>query len=114
MEIQASEKVKALPSPHPDVTRSNPEVAWAAGGMISTLGDLRTWANALATGTLLNLVTQALRLHTIPLTNGLTYGLRIINLFEFFGHGGKLLGYNSAMYYTAERRCHPPRVSKRK
>src|ERR1700759_5221843 len=36
-----------------DVTRSNPAVAAGAGGMISTLADLRKWARDLATGSLL-------------------------------------------------------------
>jgi hypothetical protein len=67
--------------------------------MILTLGNLRLWSKALATGTPLSPVAQALPQHTIPLTNGLTYGLGIIDLFEFFGHGGKLLGHNSAMYH---------------
>jgi hypothetical protein len=60
---------------------------------------LRLWSKALATGTLLSPVAQALRLHTIPLTDGLIYGLGIIDPFEFFGHGAELLSHNSAMYH---------------
>jgi D-alanyl-D-alanine carboxypeptidase len=90
-----------------DVTRSNPTVAWAAGAMISTLGDLRIWAKALATGTLLSPSTQALRLHTVLLASGggiqVRYGLGIADLNGFLGHNGTIIGYGSAMFYLPSR-----------
>src|SRR3954452_22165247 len=68
----------AFPQPHaqgytrttPDgsetvATDWNPSWGWAAGAMVSTLDDLRTWARAVATGTLLEPGTQAQRLETV-------------------------------------------------
>jgi D-alanyl-D-alanine carboxypeptidase len=46
-------------SPLRDVTLSNPAAGFGAGAMTSTLGDLKLWAKALATGTLLSRSTQA-------------------------------------------------------
>jgi D-alanyl-D-alanine carboxypeptidase len=90
-----------------DVTESNPTVAWAAGAMISTLGDLRIWAKALATGTLLRPSTQALRLHTVLLSSGggiqVRYGLGIGDLNGFLGHNGAIIGYGSDMFYLPSR-----------
>jgi hypothetical protein len=42
-----------------EVTESNPTAAWPPGAMVSTLGDLRTWAEPLATGRLLKPATLA-------------------------------------------------------
>jgi D-alanyl-D-alanine carboxypeptidase len=90
-----------------DVTESNPTVAWAAGAMISTLGDLRIWAKALATGTLLSPSTQALRLRTVLLASGsgiqLRYGLGIADINGFLGHNGAIAGYGSAVFYLPSR-----------
>jgi D-alanyl-D-alanine carboxypeptidase len=53
-----------------DYTAVNPKIAWTAGGMVSTMGDLLTWGKALATGTLLSHRLQAQRLQfgAIPTT----------------------------------------------
>lgn len=92
-----------------DVTRSNPNIAWTAGAMISTLADLRVWAKALAAGTLLNPATQRARLHTTPLpgvpaqfSDKESYGLGIANIFGFIGHNGAIVGYSSSCYYLPE------------
>jgi D-alanyl-D-alanine carboxypeptidase len=86
-----------------DVTRLNPAVGGAAGAMISTLGDLRVWARALATGTLLSPELQAQRLQfgAIPNPGGIEigYGLGIFKLGDFIGHNGAIYGYSSAMFY---------------
>lgn len=92
-----------------DVTRSNPNIGWGAGAMISTLDDLRIWAKALATGALLSPATQRARLQWTPLP-GLPsqyrgkegYGLGIVNLFGFIGHNGAIVGYSSSCYYLPE------------
>jgi D-alanyl-D-alanine carboxypeptidase len=89
-------------SPLRDVTFSNPNIAGGAGAIISTLGDLKIWAKALATGTLLSPPTQAQRLQTILLAPGkipLYYGLGILNINGFLGHNGAIAGYGSAMFY---------------
>ncbi len=50
-----------------DVTRSNPDIPWTAGAMISTLADVHTWASALANGTLLGADLQQERLAGNPM-----------------------------------------------
>jgi len=85
-----------------DVTESNPNFALGAGAMISTLGDLRIWAKALATGTLLSPATQQLRLQTIEIQPGVRYGLGITEINGFFGHTGGILGYGTAVFYLPE------------
>jgi D-alanyl-D-alanine carboxypeptidase len=86
-----------------DVTRINPAVAAGAGAMVSTLADLRVWARALATGTLLSPELQAKRLQfgSIPNPGGIDigYGLGIFKLGDFIGHNGAIYGYSTAMFY---------------
>lgn len=87
-------------APLRDVTHSNPDVAWAAGAMISTLKDLHTWSNALVAGTLLSPETQAERLAftdviTEPVAFG--YGLGIMHIDGILGHSGGILGYGTWM-----------------
>jgi len=92
-----------------DVTASNPAFAGGAGAMISTLGDLKIWAKALATGALLKPATQALRLKTKPLVQTpkitLSYGLGITDVNGFLGHDGAIVGYGSVVLYLPSRRA---------
>ena len=100
-----------LPEPHatgytqdlegePQVaTNWNPSWAWAAGGVISTLEDLRVWAKALATGTLLRPETQRQRLET----DGGGYGLGLFDLAGWIGHNGSIPGYQTAAVYLPDR-----------
>ena len=87
--------------PMADATESNPDVAWAAGAMISNLNDLSVWVELLATGTLLSPETQAARLQVIPLSEGspVRYGLGIMELFGFYGHNGGIAGYSTIMLH---------------
>ena len=101
----------ALPEPHatgysenpkgtPQVaTDWNPSWAWAAGGVISTLDDLRLWAKALATGTLLRPETQHQRLKTDR--DG--YGLGVFDVAGWIGHNGSVPGYQTVAVYLPER-----------
>jgi len=104
----------AMPDPHArgyveaadgslrDVTRINPGVASGAGAMISTLGDLRIWARALAKGTLLSRETHRKQLMTKPFPGQVLdvgYGLGILDLNDFLGHNGAIYGYGTAMFY---------------
>ena len=87
-------------APLRDVTHSNPDVAWAAGAMISTLQDLHVWSNALVAGTLLSPETQAERLTftdmiTEPVAFG--YGLGVMHIDGILGHSGGILGYGTWM-----------------
>ena len=85
-----------------DYTRINPRLAWTAGAMISTLGDLVKWGRVLAKGTLLSgsLQAQRLQLGTIP-TSGppLGYGLGIIRFGDWLGHDGAIYGFSSETFY---------------
>jgi D-alanyl-D-alanine carboxypeptidase len=84
----------------------NPSWGWAAGAMISTLEDMRTWARAVATGTLLEPETQAQRLETVTppgFNPGAGYGLGIFDAQGWVGHNGSLPGYQTLTVYLPER-----------
>lgn len=85
-----------------DATDWNPTWAGAAGAMYSAMEDLHIWASVLGTGTLLSPATQAARLQTVPFKDGppgSTYGLGIIDMSGWLGHGGNLPGYGSIVGY---------------
>lgn len=82
-------------APVRDVTRSNPDVAWASGAMLSTLEDLHRWVEILVAGSLLTPALQAERLtiepwSTEPVSMG--YGLGIQEIGGLLGHTGASLG----------------------
>jgi D-alanyl-D-alanine carboxypeptidase len=88
-----------------DVTRSNPDVAWTAGAMISTLADLRVWAKALAEGTLLSPAMQRERLtwNRFAAPNlDVGYGLGVLSVNGLIGHNGGIFGYSSWMAHAPE------------
>ncbi|MEU1710149.1 serine hydrolase domain-containing protein [Streptomyces sp. NPDC005706] len=113
-----------FPSPHPqgytDQTADgkvqgtadwNPSWGWAAGAMISTLGDLRTWAPTVATGRfpdgrrMISPAAQAQRLVTPPTPiPGAGYGLGIFDVQGWIGHNGSLPGYETLTVYLPEAR----------
>lgn len=83
----------------------DPSWGWAAGAMISTLDDMRTWADALASGALLTPETQRERLETVsapPLPPQDGYGLGIFDLAGWVGHNGSLPGYQTVVVHLAE------------
>ncbi len=89
-------------APPREISEINPDFAAGSGAMISTLGDLRIWVKALATGKLLSPELQKLRLEINPFTGLGTatgYGLGIYKIEGFLGHNGAVLGYSSAMFY---------------
>ena len=106
----------AIPDPHaqgytvlhgPDqnATDWNPSWAWAAGNMISTLEDMRIWAHALATGTLLSADTQRVRLDiAVPMDpqRSSFYGLGIFNVGGWIGHSGSIFGYQTIVLYLPQ------------
>ncbi|MEU8675484.1 serine hydrolase domain-containing protein [Streptomyces sp. NPDC048560] len=108
-----------FPEPHPrgytdqtlsgeteDATDWNPSWAWAAGGMISDLHDLRRWARIVATGELLSPETQAQRLKTLPTGfPGTTYGLGILETNGWIGHNGSLPGYETVTVYLPSKKA---------
>ncbi|WP_128980009.1 serine hydrolase domain-containing protein [Streptomyces roseicoloratus] len=89
-----------------DATDWNPSWAWAAGGMISTLEDLRRWAPVLAEGKLLSPATQAQRLKTLPTGfPGTSYGLGILETNGWIGHNGSLPGYETVTVHLPAQKA---------
>ncbi len=85
-----------------DVTGIDPSYAWAAGQIISTLGDLGRFAKAAGAGTLLSARAQAERLTWVP-TGGALYGFAIFKVADAVGHNGQMPGYTSFMGYLPAR-----------
>jgi D-alanyl-D-alanine carboxypeptidase len=103
-----------FPRPHPqgytaqtptgagaDSTDWNPSWAWAAGAMISNLHDLRIWAKAVATGTLLShaIQRQRERFVAIPGLSPARYGFGLFDVDGWIGHDGEVPGYESLTVY---------------
>ncbi|MEO8446498.1 MAG: serine hydrolase domain-containing protein [bacterium] len=91
-----------------DVTDSDPSWGWAAGSMISTLGDVKKYAKKLATGGLISAKSQEERLKWgkvfVPATGGwanadLRYAFAIADFEGAYGHNGGIPGFNSFMGY---------------
>lgn len=110
-------KGSEIPSPHAhgythytpdgklaDATGWNASWAWAAGAMISTLDDLRTWASTLATGSLLSPATRDERMKDAyePFP-GLRYGLGMFEVRGWLGHNGSLPGYQTVAVHLPAR-----------
>jgi D-alanyl-D-alanine carboxypeptidase len=86
------------------ISEINPEIAWAAGSMTSTMSDLVIWAQALADGRLLTEEMQAKRLDSEFMDgSNIEYGLGIQRFGDFIGHGGAIFGYNTTMMRMPER-----------
>ncbi len=76
--------------------------AGAAASMVSTVGDLKTWAQAVATGSLLRPATQRQRLRFLPAAGGLAgagYGFALFDVNGWIGHNGSIPGYESLTVY---------------
>lgn len=89
-----------------DVSDQNVDFGWTAGNMISTIGDLTKWSKALASGELISADLQKQRLAALPLDpanpTAAGYGLGIIQVGDWIGHGGTLPGYGNNTYYLPE------------
>jgi D-alanyl-D-alanine carboxypeptidase len=108
---------EALPAQAPkasdDVTAlQTGSCAWAHGGMVSTLADMRVWSRALATGALLKpWVWKAAKKAAIPFVFALNYngpglwknGLGFDETGGFIGGAGSLPGYESTTMYSPAR-----------
>jgi D-alanyl-D-alanine carboxypeptidase len=86
-----------------DYTAVNPAVPWTAGGMVSTIDDLRRWGKALATGTLISkrLQRKRLKFGTAPNPGGppAGYGLGILRFGDWIGHDGAIFGFSTVTMY---------------
>lgn len=90
-----------------ELTALNATVAWAAGGVVSTVGDVHTWLKALVGGSLLSAELQRERLTFTPMKRDagvppFGYGLGIANLDGQIGHDGSILGFHSLAVYRPE------------
>ncbi|GAA1535881.1 serine hydrolase domain-containing protein [Dactylosporangium maewongense] len=116
-----------LPDPHPhgyvatapgaawvDVTEMDPSLGWAAGQLISTPADLRTFFTALLDGRLLRPAQQAAMLRTVAApgfepTGDWQYGLGIARHplpcgGDAWGHGGDIQGFETRNLATTDGR----------
>ncbi|MFC9769430.1 serine hydrolase domain-containing protein [Rhodococcus jostii] len=85
-----------------DVTASNPHVPWTAGSAVSTISDLTTYARQLAAGDLLSPESQRARMAFTPLPeygDNVSYGLGIMKIGQWVGHGGGTWGYTNMVFY---------------
>lgn len=90
--------------PH-DVTNANPSWGWAAGGVISTAGDLAIYAQHLVGGGLLNAEYQKKRLDSLRVVDPSNpqhgrYGYALLQIGNLIGHNGSLPGYQSFIAYN--------------
>ncbi len=77
-----------------------PNVAWAAGAMISNPVDMKKWVKAYVTGTTNSAASQKARLTCISTGEGnLAFGLGIGCSAGWYGYTGGITGYNTAAYY---------------
>ena len=109
-----------FPDPHPrgytdplqsggpplDATGWTASFTWAAGAMISTLEDLRLWAPALASGSLIGpeLHAQQLTIPAVPgLPAGVGYGIGVFITAGWIGHNGSVPGYQTVVIHLPQR-----------
>ena len=85
-----------------DTTEITNSVAGVAGGVVSTLGDLKTWAQALAGGTVLSADSAAAQWAVVPAgasaPSWLGYGLGAWQLGALRGSAGAIPGFLSAAF----------------
>jgi D-alanyl-D-alanine carboxypeptidase len=111
-----------IPSPHPtpyDVDPATGEMEeippvnlsslGAAGGLVSSLDDLRRWGRALGSGVLVGPRYQRIREQTASTPNGGpeydVYGLGMGRLKGWWGHTGEALGFQAATFYNPRTRA---------
>lgn len=88
-----------------DKTALDPAVAGGSGAMVSTLGDLTTFAPVLARGKLLKPQTQTARLSSAPIAGDsslVQYGEGIEKIGEFIGQNGAIFGFSTEMFYLPQ------------
>jgi D-alanyl-D-alanine carboxypeptidase len=78
-----------------DTTDWNTSSSQGGGGMYSTIGDLLGWAQSTAGNTLLGGELAAQRLRTAPLPEGISYGLGIMQVDDWYGHEGEAIGWEA-------------------
>ncbi len=82
-----------------DVTETSASLTWTAGAMISTLYDLKVWAQALGECTMISTAQCVEQYEAVPVDGMNGYGLGISMQDGYIGHNGAVPGYNSEMRY---------------
>jgi D-alanyl-D-alanine carboxypeptidase len=85
-----------------NVTAWNASYGQGAGGMTSTISDLRTWAASKSGTTLLPKPLAQKRLQFAPIGEGENYGLGIFQVDDWVGHEGEALGWEAIALYDAK------------
>jgi D-alanyl-D-alanine carboxypeptidase len=81
-----------------------PMLTWAAGVMISDMGDMKIWVKEYVTGKTNSASTQKERLDCKPTGKpGMEFGLGIGCSGGWYGYTGGIPGYNTAAYYLPGR-----------
>lgn len=87
-----------------DTTFWNPSWADAAGKIVSTIDDVRTWTRALGTGALLEPETQAARIRDgLEVVAGVDYAFAIFDAQGWLGHNGDIPGYATVAVHLPEK-----------
>lgn len=91
-----------------DTTEWNISAAWTAGGVVSSLTDMKTWIESVASGSLLSPAMRKAQLeNAIALDKTSSYGLGVsiskLPSGEWRGHNGAVPGYSSWASSLADR-----------
>jgi D-alanyl-D-alanine carboxypeptidase len=92
-----------------DETASNPTAAWAAGAMISTLGDQMTWIKDLIQNAQANperLQGNQGDISGLPVCYGLGLMDLTFNNAHYIGHGGEIIGYTGVIFYRPDKNAY--------
>lgn len=78
----------------------HPSIFGGAGGIVSTLEDVRVWIEAVGRGELVSAQSQAERLDLVPIAEGFGYGFGVESVNGWIGHNGTFPpGYQSMALY---------------
>ncbi len=95
-----------IPDSADDVTELSPSIAYESGGVVSTVEDLGTWVEAVATGGLLSDEMFAAQWDTRATGVGksyeTSYGLGVQEYGPYRGHGGDMPGFVTQMLHNPE------------
>ena len=98
-----------IPDPHPEgytvmdgvdriTTYWNPSWAWSNGNMISTLDDMRVWAQALSSGRLISTEMRQERFRSaLPMSPTARYGVGAFDSGGWIGHSGVTPGFQTVV-----------------
>jgi D-alanyl-D-alanine carboxypeptidase len=78
----------------------HPSIFGGAGGIVSTLEDVRVWIEAVGRGDLVSAQSQSERLDLVPLAEGFGYGFGVMDAEGWVGHNGSYPpGYQTIALY---------------